>query len=165
MSLSSASSLLMTLHHLKIGIALEGDQIRVQAREGLLTPKLRAAIAEDKPFLLEILRVPAEVERIQFVAEGLATFPCAELQDEETWEKFRDLAQRHFGHLDVWDRIAASFRGLAEIISIMGTRQPADIVKIAHLRGCATRLENLCEALRARELAPAETDPATGGPA
>lgn len=162
MSLSSASGLIMTLHYLGVTLHLDGENLRVRGKEGVLTARLRAAIAEEKAELLQILSVPAHAEHLRFVTDGLAVFRGAALQDEETWVAFRDLAQRHFGHLDVWDRISCSFRGIAEIICILGEKQPADVVTIARLRGCADRLEKLCDALRDRENRQAAPQEAPG---
>ena len=167
MSLSEASGLLMTLYYLKVEVSLADGDLRTQATPGRITPSLRDDIIRLKPELVRILSVPAEAEHCRLVAEGLETFPGTALEDDETWEKFRALAQRHFGHMDVWDRITCSFRGLYEIICRMGEKQPADVVTIARLRGCGLRLERLCEGLREREErrnAAPEGRGASGGP-
>ena len=57
----TVDDLLTELSRLSVKITINGDRLHIDAPAGVLTPQLRAALAEHKPLLLQRLTSPAWV--------------------------------------------------------------------------------------------------------
>lgn len=71
----TAPDLLAALSAIGATVQAVEDRLRIEAPRGALTPELRAALAEQKPALLSLLREPPRVRPNLCVGCGTVYFP------------------------------------------------------------------------------------------
>ena len=70
----SASQLLATLTASGVTVEAVDDRLRIDAPQGTLTPELRSALVEQKPALLELLRIPGRPRPLHLLCAGCKGF-------------------------------------------------------------------------------------------
>lgn len=86
----SAIALLEDLRRQGARIDVDGGDLVITARRGLVTPELRAALADAKPALLETLRVSAAGPFSPLVEYAASVLPRIKMTIRETGDTKRD---------------------------------------------------------------------------